>query len=343
VQIVYTFYSPSAEKFADSVAADYRDYLPFDAIGEARATITAIAPTAFIYCKLDLWPNFTRVASLRGIRLGMISATVSDASRRRGWMARRLLREAYMRLDAVGAISDDDAGRIVDLGARPEVVFVTGDTRYDQVSERAAAVNRDERIIAPLKSDVFTVVAGSTWPADEKHLLPAFAGLHDSGTRLRLIIAPHEPRESHLRPIERWASRSGLSLQRLGTPGAHDASVLLVDRVGALGDLYSLADVAFVGGGFHAAGLHSVIEPAAFGVPVLFGPLFRGSRDAQLLIRARGGSSVRSAAELRESLATLMQEGELLERASRSARSVVEQGVGAVNRSYELVDALLTN
>jgi len=156
VQIVYTFYSPSAEQFARDIAADYRDYLPFDTMGDARATITAIAPTAFVYSKLDLWPNFTRVASLRGIRLGMISATVSPGSKRRGFMARRLLREAYSRLDAVGAISDDDAARILELGARPEVVFVTGDKGFFEQRDPAnglAISLRDEcaKIARPIQ------------------------------------------------------------------------------------------------------------------------------------------------------------------------------------------------
>ncbi len=343
VQLVYTFYSPSAEQFAREIGADYWDYLPFDTMGDARATITAIAPTAFVYSKLDLWPNFTRVASLRGIRLGMISATVAAGSKRRGWMARQLLREAYSRLDAVGAISEDDAARILELGARPEVVFVTGDTRYDQAWTRAVRVNRDGDLLARLRSDRATVVAGSTWPADERHLLPAFARLRGKHSSAQLIIAPHEPTEDHLHPIEKWAAAQDISIARLGASDAPGAAIVLVDRVGVLGDLYSLADVAFVGGGFHAAGLHSVLEPAAFGAPVLFGTMFRNSRDAQLLIKARGGSAVKDADELYASLVSLLGDPALMQEASDSARGLVERGRGAADKSYELVDALLTN
>jgi 3-deoxy-D-manno-octulosonic-acid transferase len=343
VQIVYTFYSPSAERFASGVGADYFDYLPFDTVGDARATITAVGPTAIVYSKLDLWPNFTRIASLRGIRLGMVSATVALGSKRRGWIARTLLTEAYSRLDAVGAISDDDAARILELGARPEVVFVTGDTRYDQVWMRALSVDRNGELLSRLRSDRPTLVAGSTWPTDERHLLPAFARLRERYSTAQLIVAPHEPREDHLRPIEKWAAAANIPIARLGSGDAPTAAIILVDRMGVLGDLYSLADIAFVGGGFHAAGLHSVLEPAAFGAPVLFGPQFRNSRDAQLLIRARGGSAVKDSDQLFQSIIALLGDTKMLADASHNARGLVEQGLGAADKSYELVDALLTN
>jgi 3-deoxy-D-manno-octulosonic-acid transferase len=132
-----------------------------------------------------------------------------------------------------------------------------------------------------------------------------------------------------------------LSVARLSSETVRNAQIVLVDSFGLLGDIYALADVAFVGGGFHTAGLHSVIEPAAFGIPVLFGPMFRNSRDAQALIRARGGSSVRSAAELSESISALLTDPTLMADARINAASVVQLGRGAALRSHELVDALL--
>jgi 3-deoxy-D-manno-octulosonic-acid transferase len=251
------------------------------------------------------------------------------------------MREAWSRLDAVGAVSSDDAARIIELGARPEVVFVTGDTRYDQVWDRAHTPSRRHDEVAVLDNGAPTVVAGSTWPADEEHLLPAFLKVWERMPAVRLIVAPHEPTEARLRSVEKWGRSSGLNVVRLSSEAAVSAQIVLVDSVGLLGDMYALANVAFVGGGFHTAGLHSVLEPAAFGVPVLFGPMFRNSRDAQALIRARGGSSVRSAAELSESVAALLTDPVLMADARSNATSVVQQGRGAAARSHELVDALL--
>ena len=116
---------------------------------------------------------------------------------------------------------------------------------------------------------------------------------------------------------------------------------MIVDRVGVLGDLYALADVAYVGGGFHSAGLHSVLEPAAFGAPVLFGPRHTNSRDASLLIARGGAASVRDAASVEASLATWIDDPSARRAAGDAARDVVREGLGAAERSFALVAALM--
>src|SRR5262249_36413758 len=150
---------------------------------------------------------------------------------------------------------------------------VAGDTRYDQVAQRAAAADRSGPLLSRLAAKRPTLVAGSTWPTDEAHLLAGITAARVRVPSMRLIIAPHEMSGAHLDAIVAWARREHLTCARVDELTAATADVVLVDRFGLLGDLYALADVAFVGGGFHAAGLHSVLEPAAFGAPVLFGPM----------------------------------------------------------------------
>ena len=114
-----------------------------------------------------------------------------------------------------------------------------------------------------------------------------------------------------------------------------------MDRVGVLGDLYALADVAYVGGAFHSAGLHSVLEPAAFGVPVLFGPRHQGTRDAELLLRADAAVSVSSRSGLLDALSAWIRNADARRAAGARARAVIEQGLGAAERSTRLVERLL--
>ncbi|HEU5186067.1 MAG TPA: glycosyltransferase N-terminal domain-containing protein, partial [Gemmatimonadaceae bacterium] len=341
VQLAYTFFSPSAEQFASRLSVDFRDYLPFDATPAVRDALRAIEPTALVFSKLDVWPTLTREAAARGVRLGLISATLAETSSRRSGIASVLLREAYGSLEAVGAIDASDAERLVELGARREVIEVTGDTRYDQVWARASAATRSGPLLSPLASQRPTLVAGSTWPADERALLEAWGRVRREVRDARLIIAPHEPVHSHLTSLEQWAQSAGLSHARLDSRGAGMADVVIVDRVGVLGDLYALADVAYVGGGFHAAGLHSVIEPAAFGAPVLFGPRWRMSRDAALLLRASGAVASADAEQLAATLREWLTSVEARRAAGARARDVVAKGVGAAERTVELVSRLV--
>ena len=341
LQLAYTFFSPSAASFARGLDVDFSDYLPFDTNGEAQVALTTLQPRALVFSKLDVWPRLTQAAATRGVALGLVSATLAEGSSRRAGLAARLLRDAYARLDAVGSIDPRDAERLVELGVRHDRITVTGDTRYDQVWARVQAVDRAAGVVGPLASERATLVAGSTWPADERPLLAAWVRVREAAADARLIIAPHEPTEAHLIPVERWARDARLPVARLSAPNAMTADVVLVDRVGVLGDLYALADAAFVGGGFHAAGLHSVLEPAAFGAPVLFGPRYANSRDASLLIAAGGGRSAVDehglAAVLREWLVDASARAD----AGSYARELVRGGLGAAERSWQLVARLL--
>lgn len=340
-QIVYTYFSPSAARFATRLPVDFAGPLPFDSARAADALLEALRPTALVVSKLDLWPRLTERAHARGVRLGMISATLSEGSGRSGALAAALLREAYAALDTVGAVDPTDADRLVALGVHRERITVTGDTRYDQCAARTAATDRRSALLAPLVSDRPTVVAGSTWPSDETVLEAAWPTVRAEVPRARLILAPHEPMEGHLAPLERWAAEAGVRCARLANASADD-DVVLVDRVGVLHELYALADAAYVGGGFHAAGLHSVIEPASFGVPVLFGPQHRRSRDAGRLLAARAAEAVTDAASLSRALRILLTEPDTRGGAGAAAQGVVTSGLGAAERSVALVQGLIT-
>ncbi|MBA3671831.1 MAG: hypothetical protein H0W68_07390 [Gemmatimonadaceae bacterium] len=341
LQRAYTWFSPSAARFGNTLGVDFADVLPFDSASHMRRVVAALAPTALVFSKLDVWPTLAREAAARGVRIGLVSATLPESSSRRSRLGAALLREAYARLDRVGAVSAADADRLIALGVPAARVSVTGDTRFDQVWERARAADPQSSLLAPLASERPTVVAGSTWPEDEAVLLPAWARVVSRHPGARLVIAPHEPTARHLVSVEQWAAGAGLRLARLSTTGAADADVVLVDRVGVLGDLYALAAAAYVGGGFHSAGLHSVLEPAAFGVPVLFGPRHRGSRDAGLLLDADAAARVDDIDDLADTLDRWLEFPSERQAAGASALGVVRRGLGAVERSFALVRTLL--
>jgi 3-deoxy-D-manno-octulosonic-acid transferase len=339
VQIVYTFYSPSAQQLSRSLKADFADYLPFDTFADADAIIAALRPSALIFSKLDIWPALTERAAAAGVPVGVISATLAESSGRRGLFARALLADAYLAIERVGAIDEKDAEHFRQMGVSPDRVEVTGDTRYDQVWARAQRA--PSALVQSMRSSRPTLVAGSTWPTDEEHLFGAWRKIRDKIPDARLVIAPHELTEAHLASVESWARRHNLRFARIDARDASDADVVLIDRYGILGDLYSVADVAYVGGGFHSAGLHSVLEPAAFGAPVLFGPRHHMSRDARKLIEAGGGAAITGDADLTLRLSDWLGSVAARDSAGGAAREMVQEGSGAAERSFALVSALL--
>ncbi len=359
-QLAYTFSSPSAERWAHSLPVDVAGYVPFDTVGDTRAALEAVRPTAIVFSATDVWPELVRQASARNVGLGVVSATLAPTSSRLGSAARGLLSGAYGALDRVGAIDAADAAALGRLGVESARIVITGDTRHDAAHARIAALAPDAPLLATLRGDGPDprpiVVAGSTWPSDERVLMPALMGAHRSGARFRLVVAPHEPTVDHLQALEakiRYCMPPEMRLVRLSTllaPGdgqplatgsvasGHGAwDVVIVDRVGVLAELYAAAAVAFVGGGFHGKGLHSVIEPAAAGVPVLFGPGWRGSRDARLLLDAGGALAARDRVELAAGLSRWLQDETARTVAAAAARAVVERGRGAADRSLQLV------
>ena len=343
------------KRLARGLPVDFADYLPLDRPHDVAAALDALRPAALVFGKLDVWPELTLAAAARGVRLGLISATVAETSSRLAWPVRSWASPAYAALDRIGAIAPEDAARLERLGARSEVITVTGDTRYDSVAQRADQLDRAREPFASLAAGgtgVFTIVAGSSWPADETVLLPAFAQLRagSEGPPARLILAPHEPTAAHLAGIERAAREAGLPppvrLSHLvGTAAPWNAPLVVVDQIGVLADLYALGQTAFVGGGYHRAGLHSVLEPAVFGVPITFGPRWRMSRDAALLLERGGAVALPAPSGARRLLAEQWRmwrsDVTASTRAGTAAAAVVREGRGAAARTAALVIALL--
>ncbi|MBW3572936.1 MAG: hypothetical protein KY467_17715 [Gemmatimonadetes bacterium] len=343
-QVAYTFFSPSAQEFARTVPADLADYLPLDVPADVGLALEALRPSVIAFSKTDVWPVLTREAKMRGVRLAMLSGTLPAASSRLRGPARALLGPAYRRLDVVAAISAEDAARFGALGVPPERRMVMGDARFDQVWARAAAVDRHSPLLRPFGGfEGVTLVAGSTWPADEERLVPALARLRAAEKPLRLILVPHEPTPAHLARSAALLAEAGFSpAQRLShvEAGAAPGRTVLVDRVGVLGELYALADVAYVGGGWGTAGLHSVLEPAAFGVPVLFGPRHANAREAAELI-ACGGAVELADEGIDIRIAPLLADPARRRAAGQAARRFVQAGLGAAERGAAVLERLL--
>ena len=343
-QIVFTYFSPSATRVADRVGADAHDYMPWDTRRDMSALLVALRPAAIAFVRTEIWPSLVRAAARRSIRSVLVNAVLSPGSSRLNGTARWLLSDAYRRLDAVGAVARDHAQRFTRLGVPEQRLHVTGDARFDQVTARVEGLDREQPLLKRLQDrTVTTVVAGSTWPADEAEILPALASAR-KGKPLRIIIAPHEPDLPHLKHLEQRLDALKLKHKRLSEVENSDGNlpeVVVVDRIGILADLYAIASVAYVGGGFHDGGLHSIVEPAALGVPVIFGPRHGNAREADELAGKGGGFVASDGAAVASLLLDLAARPVHRMTAASAARAFVQSKLGGAKRNAELVMGVL--
>ncbi|MDZ7292964.1 MAG: hypothetical protein ONB42_23840, partial [candidate division KSB1 bacterium] len=331
---VLTLFSPSAYAHLNraNIPAEVVSYLPFDSMSNARRFLNLVNPNAAIIVRHDFWPNHLWEAGRRGTVLLLADASVSANARswRHKPIVRHFNRAVFDTFEVICAVSAKATSSLLDLVRRPERIIITGDSRYDQVLFRSQSKKVEEVLPKEWRDHSTIFVAGSTWPSDEEVLLPAFASVRKHLPQLRMILVPHEPTAEHLARLERQLANFDLGSVRLsalqagremgrirerkkiGEGEGESAShaffppVLLVDRIGVLAILYGAGQVAFVGGSF-GPGVHSVLEAAVHGVPVLVGPRFQNSPEAVELLANNLLVSVVNVDECRQQLLELFQ------------------------------------
>ncbi|MEJ2483371.1 MAG: glycosyltransferase N-terminal domain-containing protein [Gemmatimonadota bacterium] len=342
LKVAITVSSPSALSGARKLNPDFAGYAPLDTLSESGRMIDALAPDALVFAKLDIWPGLSHAAHLSGVPLGLINGTVRPDSSRLRSPTRQFLRPTYGRLDSVGVVATPDAEALALLGVDADRIRITGDAAFDQALARVEEAKASGRRSLPSRSPGrVRLVAGSTWPADEGVLIEA---AREIGAPLDLILVPHEPSAEALDRIDAacraaWG-RTPRRWSRLEPESDEGSDLpLVVDTVGRLAELYLEADLSFVGGAFDATGLHSVIEPAAAGLPVFFGPL-HDRREADDLL-ASGGAEVLTPADATEKIHACITDEARRRAAGAAARAYVESGAGAARANGDLVEELL--
>ena len=356
LQLLVTYSSPSAESIVGELSADYAGYPPLETMADCREALEAARPDAMVFAKLDAWPALTRAAAELEVPLGMINATVRPGSTRLRGPGRQLLMPSYGRLDCVGAVSANEIDRLVILGTSTEAIRVTGDAAFERalaIVDRARDTeSAGERRLAGKAAGQVRLCAGSTWPEDERVLIEAASVLAGTGegAALDLILVPHEPGppavrrirdlcEQHLGVEPRLWSALSAGPSEGAMAGTQVSAPLVVDAVGFLAELYLECDMAWVGGGVGGEGLHSVVEPAAAGLPVLFGPVHDRWEAREM---AERGIAVEAEPDLVPSvLGALLADPDRRAEMGAAARGYVEGGRGATEASARLVMDLL--
>lgn len=278
INIYVSYFSPTYRKNIESSAdVDMSEPLPLDLPGPIHSRLELIKPQLILISRTDIWPEFVYQAKLSQIPVVLFSATRPQPSKLRAYLATIFFRH-WTWLKEIYVVSPEDAKHIKMCwpNLNPQVL---GDTRYDQVRYRLKNPKTLKDQLRPSEPTA-VLAAGSTWPEDEKIILPAAADFIKNH-QLRLLIAPHEVNESHLRSIEQFFLRNDIPTIRYSQAQEWAlGNVLVLDQMGILADIYCWGSFAFVGGSFRGS-VHSVMEPLSHGLITLVGPYTANNREAQ--------------------------------------------------------------
>jgi 3-deoxy-D-manno-octulosonic-acid transferase len=318
---------------------DALTYLPYDLPGAVRRTLSRVDPRVLVLEYTELWPELIYSASRRGVRVVLHNGRFAEERLRSYQRLFLLTGNLLKRLDLLLMRDEYEAERALRLGAHPERVHITGNTKFDNLLVDVPATKVAElRAAFAFAADVPLWVAGSTHEGEEEQLLAIYARQRAHHPGLKLVIAPR-----YLERVDRvlaLAERAGLSARRRSAT-ALPTDVIVLDTIGELVACYHLATLVFVGGSFVTRGGQNILEPAACGKPVLFGPHMENFTDAVLVLLGRGGIQVRSPEQLERVLSDLFARPAYRHELGQLARHQVMAVRGAAKRNAELVTGLL--
>lgn len=322
-------------------------YFPLDFTWAVGAALDRIRPTAIALAELELWPNFVSIAAARGIPVSIINGRLSEKSFRGYRRIRFLTRSLLGRLTFAGVQSKDYAERFEALGLPRERCHVTGSVKFDKVE-----VRRDHPGCVALRScfgigtDDLVFIAGSTQAPEERLAVETWQELRGEFPNLRLIVVPRH--KERFEEVARLISdECGLKVVRRSRPeeatvGCEGGAVALLDTLGELAACWGLADIAFVGGSLTNRGGQNMIEPAAYGAAVLFGPNTRNFRDiVALLLAADAARVVRDGADLTDTVVRLLRDERERRAMGARARELVLSQQGATRLTVDLLEQSL--
>ncbi len=302
-KLAVSFFSPSGyEVQKDYKGADYIFYLPIDTISNSKKLIRALHPEILILVKYEYWYNLLNQLQKSKIPVIVISAVIKKdslfLSGYGGWFKKIIKRISHF------FVQDEDSKELL-KSIQIDQVTVSGDTRFDRVKEILESHPKLE-FIEKFKGDSKLIVVGSSWPDDE-NLLIRFIN-EQLPDEWKVVFAPHNINEKQIRQLADQIKKKTSIYSQTDENQLSDADVLIVDTIGMLTKIYAYADISYVGGGFTKTGVHNTIEPAVFGVPVIFGPVYQDYFEAIELIESGGALNFKDYNEFSEKMNSMIKD-----------------------------------
>ena len=312
-KIVVTFFSPSGyEVRKNNTVADVTVYLPLDTISNAKQFIELVHPEMAFFIKYEYWPNYLNELKKQQIKTYLISGILRENQAFFKWYG-GFYRNALKTFDYFFVQNESSKTLLQSIGFNN--VKVSGDTRFDRV---VSILERDNSLdfIEQFKDNKTTIVIGSSWPKDESLLVNY---INQSSDDVKYIIAPHNIKQEQISNLKNQIQKKTIlfseNVETRLIASLQEYNVFIIDTIGILTKIYSYADIAYVGGGFGNPGVHNILEPATFGVPVVIGPNYSHFAEATALVNMEGCISIQNQTQLNEAFDLLLHnEDERLEK-----------------------------
>ena len=324
-KIVITFFSPSGYEIRkNNTVADVTVYLPLDTQKNAQQFLKLVHPEMAFFIKYEYWPNYLN--ELRKIKTPtyLISGIFREKQMFFKWYG-GFYRKALDTLTYFFVQNESSKKLLLQLGKAN--VAVSGDTRFDRV---ATILEKDNSLdfIEAFKNDTLTIVVGSSWPKDE-NLLVDF--INQTSENVKFIIAPHNIKSEQIQELKNSILKKVVLFSEKETKNLADFDVFIIDTIGILTKIYSYADIAYVGGGFGNPGVHNILEPATFGVPIVIGPNFSHFAEATALVNLEGCISIANKNELIDAFSNLIRNDDIRNEKGHICSTFVQMNKGATN------------
>lgn len=321
-------------------------YFPFDFRFIVQRTLRLVRPRLFIMMETELWPNLLRACRAAGVKTILVNGRISARSFPRYKLAKPLFRHVLAHVDRFCMQGEESARRIIDMGADPARVTVTGSLKFDSLEIPGASHDRGQNRVLRyfrISGDRPVVIAASTLKGEEEAVLEAFQRIHDTRPTALLVIAPRKP--ERFDDVERLARRAGWNVARrsdlrVDAEPRHD--VVILDTIGELAQLFQIGTVVFVGGSLVDAGGHNILEPAVFGKPIVFGPHMQNFAEIAKAFLDNGAAvQVGHGRDLGGTLLELLDDPVRRASLGAAARALVEANRGARARSLAAIAQLV--
>jgi len=325
-KIVVTFFSPSGyEVRKNNTIADVTVYLPMDTISNAKQFIKIIHPEMAFFIKYEYWPNYLNELKNQQIKTYLISGILRENQAFFKWYG-AFYRNALNTFDYFFVQNESSKNLLQSIGFNN--VKVSGDTRFDRV---VSILERDNSLdfIEQFKDNKTTIVIGSSWPKDESLLVNY---INQSSDDVKFIIAPHNIKSEQIQELKKSISKKTILFSDVETrliASLQEYNVFIIDTIGILTQIYSYADIAYVGGGFGNPGVHNILEPATFGVPVVIGPNYSHFAEATALVNMEGCISIQNQSQFNEAFDLLLHNEDVRLEKGLICRTFVQMNIGS--------------